>query len=469
MREGPAGRETAERPALLRPGPGRPEGDAERGSRRGRVRGTADAEGSEHEDDGCEEPSHAVSVAPCRRSARYRLAVHAATARRIVLAVAAVLVAAVVLVGASRASTHVYHDDSVWANALSSLGGVGEPYDFAIFLHAGNDVLAGRNPYTFTGSIEAARSPYAYPPVLAFLVSPLAALPERAVRNTFVPGALFSLVLLAATVGSLLLIGVSDWRCYPIALVSPLVAEPVEFGAVGPLLLLLVALAWRYRDRSGLAGTALGGAAVLKLFLAPLVLWLAFTRRVRAALLAVAVAVGLALVSWAAIAFRGLSDYPHLLRKLNDVEADNSYSTFAVLRALDVPKPLAQAVVLACGIALLVLAARAARAAAADPLERDRRSLILTLAAAFVLTPILWLHYLVLLLLPIGLTRPRLALLWAVPLAFGVFEWLDWYRGWPRGDGKALASVALLVALTFVVSLRKRPRGREPQIAPAHA
>src|SRR5215831_14528905 len=149
LREGPAGRETAERPALLRPGLGGPEGDAERGSRRGRVRGTADAEDGKHDEDGCEEPSHAVSVAPCRRGARYRLAVHAATARRIVLAVAAVLVAAVVLVGASRASTHVYHDDSVWANALSSLGGVGEPYDFAIFLHAGNDVLAGRNPYRF--------------------------------------------------------------------------------------------------------------------------------------------------------------------------------------------------------------------------------------------------------------------------------------------------------------------------------
>ena len=465
MRERPAGRGAAEHPALLRTRPVRPEGDHECGSRRGRDRGTGHAEQRERDEADREEPPHSASVAPGRRGARYRLAVHAATARPIVLAVAAVLVAAIVVVGAARAATHVYHDDSVWANALSSVGGVGQPYDFAIFLRAGNDVLAGRNPYEFSGSIEASRSPYAYPPVLAFLVVPLAALPERAVRNTFLPGALFSLVLIAATVGSLLLIGVSDWRCYPIALLSPLVAEPVEFGAVGPVLLLLVALAWRFRDRSGVAGAALGGAAVLKLFLAPLVLWLAFTRRVRAALLAVAGAITLALVSWAAIAFRGLSDYPHLLRTLNDVEADNSYSAFAVLRALDVPKPVAQAVVLACGIALLVLAARAARTAAADPLEQDRRSLILTLAAALVLTPILWLHYLILLLLPIGLSRPRLAPLWLVPIAFAVFEWLDWYRGWPRGDGKALASVALLVALTFVASLRKRPRGREPQVA----
>jgi len=46
--------------------------------------------------------------------------------------------------------------------------------------------------------------------------------------------------------------------------------------------------------------------------------------------------------------------------------------------------------------------------------------------------------------------------LWLVPLAFAFFEALNWYRGWPRGEGKALASVAALVALTFVVSLRAR-------------
>ena len=378
----------------------------------------------------------------------------AAIARRILLVVAAALAASLCALALARAATHVYHDDSVWANALSSLGGVGEPYDFAIFLDAGNDVLAGRNPYSSSAGIGPTRSPYAFPPVLALAVAPLAALPERAVHDTFVPGVLFSLVLLAATAGSLLLLGVSDWRCYPLALVSPLVAEPVEYGAVGPILLLLTALAWRFRDRVAAAGSSLGGAAVLKLFLAPLLLWLLFTRRVRAALLGVAFAVALGFGSWALIAFRGLHGYPHLLRTLMDVEAKKSYSAFAVLRTLGLPGAAADAVVIVVGLALLALAARAARSPSLGRLEQDRGSLILTLAAALVLTPILWLHYLVLLLLPIALTRPRLSPLWLVPLAFAVFEALDWYRGWPRGDGKALASVAVLVAFTFAASLR---------------
>jgi alpha-1,2-mannosyltransferase len=393
--------------------------------------------------------------------------VRAATGRRILLAAVATIAACVIAVASARAATHVYHDDSVWANALSSLGGVSEPFDFTIFLDAGNDVLAGRNPYVSSVGIGPTQSPYAYPPVLAIAVAPLAALPERALHDTFVPGVLFSLVLLAATVGALLLLGVSDWRCYPIALVSPLVAEPVEFGAVGPILLLLVALAWRFRDRAGAAGSALGGAAVLKLFLAPLLLWLVFTRRVRAAVVGVGVALALALGSWAVVVFRGLHGYPHLLRRLTDVEADQSYSAFAVLRALGLSRSLADVLVVAAGAALLVLAAYAARSPGLDRVEQDRKSLILALAAALVLTPILWLHYLVLLLLPIGLARPRLSPLWLVPLVFAVFEALDWYRGWPRGDGKALASVAILVALTFAASLRRR--SARSLVAPAGA
>ena len=90
--------------------------------------------------------------------------------------------------------------------------------------------------------------------------------------------------------------------------------------------------------------------------------------------------------------------------------------------------------------------------------EGDRRSLTLALAAGFVLTPILWLHYLVLLVVPIALARPRLSALWFAPLALTVFELLDWYRGWPRGDGWALASVGLVTAVVFLVS--SRPPGR---------
>jgi alpha-1,2-mannosyltransferase len=378
--------------------------------------------------------------------------VDAATRRRTWLVGAAVVAAAVFLPFSARLVATQTASDTLWANAARSLGGSQEPFDLRVFVRAGDDVLAGRSPYVEPGTIAGpADAPYAYPPVLALLVSPLSALPEH-VHDAYVPGVLFSLVLVFATVGALLLLGVRDWRCYPVALLYPVTIETVEYGAIGPVLLLLVALLWRFRDRRWICGGAAGGAFVLKLFLWPLLVWLLVTRRVRAATVAVAFAAGLAVLSWAVIAFRGIDDYPHLLRRLVDVEAENSYSLFAVLRMLGTPETLSRAVVLVAGAGLLGLARRAVQTGRSQH-EGDRLSLTLVLAAALVLTPILWLHYLVLLVVPIALARPRLSPLWLVPLVMTLFEWLDWYRGWPRGDARALLSVVVVIALVFAGAL----------------
>ncbi|MGH3066322.1 MAG: glycosyltransferase 87 family protein [Gaiellaceae bacterium] len=379
--------------------------------------------------------------------------------RGIALKLGAVVIAAIVLPVGARALASQYHDDSLWANSLRSLAGLHAPFDFDIFLQAGEAVSRGDSPYVEpdVAIAEGRPAPYVYPPVLAFLVAPLTLLPDT-VRGSSTPGILFTLVLIACTVGALWALDVRDWRCYPVALLYPVTLENLEYGAIGPALALLVALGWRYRDRAPRASAAIGAAVVLKVFLWPLIVWLAATRRWKAAAGAAATTFGLALVSWAAIGFRGLADYPSLLRRLSDVEAERSYSAFAILRTIDVPETAARVIVVALCVGLLALAWRAARAAESEPDERDRRALTLALAAGFVLTPILWLHYLVLLVVPIALARPRLSMLWLAPLTLTVFEALDWYRGWPRGDGTALVSVAAVVAIVFVGSLWSRPR-----------
>ncbi len=382
--------------------------------------------------------------------------------------------AATLLFGVARAISPHYHDDSLWANTLASLGGTIKPGDFGyVFLPAGDEVLAGRSPYSDPDLFEGPpQAPYAYPPVLAYAVTPLAALPEE-VANTFVPGVLFTLILIAATVGGLYLLGVRDWRCYPVALLAPVTLEAFEYGAIGPILLLLVAVAWRFRDRAEGAGLAAGGTVVAKLFLWPLLVWLAVTGRIRAAIYAVGTAVGLAFVSWLALGFEDIADYPRLLRKLVDVEAENSYSAFAIFRTIGIPEFPSRLLVLAAGGVLLGLAWRAARGAPAEAgaeREHDRRSLTFALAAALVLTPILWLHYLVFLFVPIALARPRLSALWFAPLALTVFEALDWYRGWPAGDAEALGSVAVLTAVVFAACVGlPSASGRQRNAAPAGA
>ena len=373
--------------------------------------------------------------------------------RRITLIVACVLAAAILLPVGARATANRWHDDSLWANSLRSLGGLEVPYDFAIFLRASEDVRAGDSPYVDPGTIsEDSPAPYVYPPLLAIALIPATVLPDE-VRGSSPAGVLVSLLLIACVVGTLALLDVRDWRCYPVALLYPPTLENVEYGAVGPALALLVALGWRYRDRVWPVAASVGAAIALKVFVWPLLVWLAATKRSAAAIGAAVAAVGLALGSWAAIGFDGIADYPDLLRRLSDVEAENSYSAYAILVAIGVPSGLAHVVVTGAAATLLVLAWRAARGA-----DGDRRALTLALAAGFVLTPILWLHYLVLLVVPIALARPRLSVLWLVPLAMTVFELLDLYKGWPRGDGWALASVAAVMTVVFAAASRSPGR-----------
>src|SRR5262245_56773570 len=375
-------------------------------------------------------------------------------AGRVGLVVACVLAVAILLPIGARAAAERWHDDTLWANSLRSLGGLQVPYDFAIFLRAAEDVRSGDDPYVDPDSVsENARAPYAYPPLLAIALIPATVLPDD-VSGSSPVAVLVSLALIACVVGTLALLDVRDWRCYPVALLYPPTLENVEYGATRPVLALLVALACRYRDRVGAVAAGLGAAVALKVFRWPLVVWLAATRRWSAAVGAALVAVVLALGSWAVIGFDGLADYPELLRRLSDVEAANSYSAYAILVAIGLPSALAHLVVLAAAAAVLVLGWRAGR----GERDGDSRALMYALAAGFVLTPILWLHYLVLLVVPIALARPRLSLLWFVPLAMTVFELLDLYRGWPRGDGWALASVAAVVTLVFAAALRRPGR-----------
>ena len=78
----------------------------------------------------------------------------------------------------------------------------------------------------------------------------------------------------------------------------------------------------------------------------------------------------------------------------------------------------------------------------------------------------MWLHYLVLLIVPLALTRPRFSALWLVPLAAVVPSWLGWYGGWANGELTALGSayaIAVVVVVGSLWPLGLRTGRRTPQ------
>jgi hypothetical protein len=99
--------------------------------------------------------------------------------------------------------------------------------------------------------------------------------------------------------------------------------------------------------------------------------------------------------------------------------------------------------------ALLAGAAWIARDERRTRRDRDVAVLTLTLAAALAASPIVWVHYFLLLLVPLALTRPRLSLLWFVPFAYYPLG----ETAWPAGDARKLGLALVATALLFVATL----------------
>jgi hypothetical protein len=196
---------------------------------------------------------------------------------------------------------------------------------------------------------------------------------------------------------------------------SPVVVHGLFYGNLTIVLVLLVALAWRYRDRAWIAGVALGAAVAAKLFVWPLVVWLLLTRRFRAAAWAIGSAAALVLGAWALIGFQGFRDYPRLLRAVQDVYATRSVSLSTVSAALGMPHSAAVAVAALAGLVCIGAGVWLARRS-----DGDRRAFAVLVAACVLASPIVWPNYAALLFVPIAITWPRLAPAWF----FGYAVWL---------------------------------------------
>ena len=252
-------------------------------------------------------------------------------------------------------------------------------------------------------------NPTVYPPVFILLSVPLALIPVTAASW------LWFCVLGGCVFAALWILGVRDWRCYVIALTSPVVIHGLFYGNLTIVMVLLVAIAWRFRDRAAVAGLALGAAVAAKLFVWPIVVWLLLTKRYRAAAWAVVSAVTLVFGAWALIGFDGLGEYPKLLRVVQDVYAQRSLSLSTVAGALGASVSASVAVAALAGVAMLGGAAVVARRT-----DGDRRAFALAVGACIVASPIVWPNYAALLFVPIAIVSPRLSAVWF----FGYVWWL---------------------------------------------
>lgn len=313
------------------------------------------------------------------------------------------------------------------------------------YLPAAEAVLVGESPYpALDDPILEEQKGYVYPPQLVLSFIPLTWLPVD------VAAVVFAVLLLALLGGTLYVLDVRDVRCYAAAALWVPSISAVLLGNVSIPLAFGLALLWRYRGAVGPAGVALGLSVSAKLVLWPMLVWTLATRRIATTLAALAVGLVVTIAAWAAIGFAGMSGYPDLVRALSDIQAENSYSLVGVAAAAGLGAGFGQVLALLVGLALLTGCVLFARRG------DDQRSFTCAVVATLAVSPIVWLHYLVVLLVPTAIARPRLSAIWFLPILL----WVSPKPGYAEG----IATFAPGVAVAIVTAvLLVRPNAGEPR------
>ena len=289
-----------------------------------------------------------------------------------------------------------------------------------------------------------------YPPQLVLALVPLTWLPIDLVA------VVVGLGLLALVGLTLYVLEVRDIRCYAAAVLWVPSISAVLLGNVSIPLALALAVVWRYRERVWPPAVSLGLSVSAKLVLWPMFVWMIATRRVRASIAAIAIGVAVTLAAWAVIGFAGFGSYPDLVRRLSEIQAENSYSLVGMASTAGLGDGGGQALTLFVGGGLLTACVLLARRG------DDVRSFTCAVVATLALSPIVWLHYLVVLLVPMAISRPRFTTLWLLP----VLLWISPKPGYAEGYE---AFVPAIVASILVVALLYRRRPREREIVEARA
>ena len=312
------------------------------------------------------------------------------------------------------------------------------------YLPAADAVLDGRSPYPqLDDPILEDQKGYVYPPQLLLVLLPFAPLPVEVAAFLATVG---MLALLGLT---LYVLGIRDVRCYAAALLWVPAISGVLLANISIPLAFALAVLWRYRNATWPPAVALGLAVSAKLLLWPMFVWMLATRRFRTTVWAVLIGLGATFGAWAAIGFDGLGGYPDLLRRLSEIQAERSYSIVGMTATLGLGEVVGQALALAIGVGLLVWCVVLARR------QDEERAFTCAIAATLALSPIVWLHYLVALLVPMAIARPRFSLIWLLP----VLLWVSPRPGYAEGVATFMPAIAAAILLTVLLA---RPRTRHP-------
>jgi alpha-1,2-mannosyltransferase len=267
-------------------------------------------------------------------------------------------------------------------------------FDFLAYHQAAERLFAGQPLYDMSYTQTGGFGLFYYPPTFAPLLLPLGAL----------SGTTATWVWIAISIAAFL-IGVAampvsvnvKWVTILLAGWSFPFVYAIKLGQVGPLLFGLFALGWRWLDREvpfGIVG-ALGAA--IKLQPGLVLVWALLTRRFRAVIAGGVVLVVLAAVTTILTGPTAWTDFLTLIRTVSDpIRTAHNFTPGAIAFQTGLPPETAGIVQVINTVAAVLILLASIRWAT------DEASYLIAVIASQLVSPILWDHYAMLLLLPVA-------------------------------------------------------------------
>jgi hypothetical protein len=222
--------------------------------------------------------------------------------------------------------------------------------------------------------------------------------------------ALFTALCIVASLGTLWVLSVRDWRLYGLVLLLSPVMLGWQSGNVTPAMALAVALLWRWRDRAVLGGLMFALLVCIKPIAVPLGVWLLATRRYAAVGWALSYGVALSLVAWWHVGFGKIAHWLHLLSIQGDLLYRKGYGLIALVADAGLGRDPGTALAAAatCVLGMICLAVGRRR--------HDLAAFTIAVVMMITVSPQVDEHYFILLLVPLAIARPRLEPIWFAPL-----------------------------------------------------
>jgi hypothetical protein len=268
-------------------------------------------------------------------------------------------------------------------------------FDFLAYHQAATRVLHGERLYDPSVLVTGGFGLFYYPPPFVLAILPFALLPAGVATWLWL---LMSVTMLVVAIAILPVIPTVRWTTLLLAGLSWPVAYALKLGQVGPLLMLLFAVAWRWLDRPVAVGAAGAVGAIAKIQPGIVLVWALLTRRFAALAVGAVTLVVAGLIATVLLGGIGVwQDYIALLRNVSDpITTPHNFTPGATAYQAGVPAAIATAIQVTSSVLVVIAVVGAAVR------TRPDASLLVAAVASQLLSPVLWDHYAMLLLLPVA-------------------------------------------------------------------